>query len=235
MTIIVDTTVFGGPNPTTPGKQVELLVGALRSAGVNVGSYGNILARWVKDPNPHYFVNYEELAMKLSSAEAVGAQRNAVGDMREADACAAVNAWTGRSGLAAPAWAAGFYDVPPGGQDPTVWARQADGTRNRMAAPVKADIWSESLLGIVGGGAKDGRIGDFQRVCGELRIVCDSHRIRPVVFAAFGATDSRGRAAMVVGADNTYVQDVHGGPWRRMSDPAATAGTGGGQLPWGTP
>ncbi|MFJ5646164.1 hypothetical protein [Streptomyces sp. NPDC093223] len=231
MTIIVGTTEFGGSNPTTPGKQIELLLGALRNAGMNPGSHGSLLARWIKDPRPHHFVDYADLVAKLSAAGTVGAQRQAVGDRREADACAAVNAWTGRSGRPAPAWAAGFYTLPPGGQDPTVWARNIDGTPNRIAAPVKVDIWSDSLLGIVGGGAKDGRIGDFQRICGELRIVCESHRIRPVVFAGFGANESRNRAAATIGADNTYVQEVDGGPWLRMSDLIAAVGGGGGQMP----
>lgn len=225
MTITVGTTVFGGPNPTTPGQQVKLLVDALTAAGIAVGSYGNILARWIKDVVDHPFADYADLAANVSKAEAVGARRNAVGDRREADACKAVNARLGRGGGPAPAWAAGFYDLPPGGQDPTVWARQADGSRDRRAAPVKVDIWSEDLIGIVGGGAKDGRINDFARVCEELRIVCASHGIRPVVFAGFGANDSRDRAVAAVGPQNTYVQDADGGPWRLMSDPAPSSST----------
>ncbi|MEU0896705.1 hypothetical protein [Streptomyces massasporeus] len=225
MTITVGATVFGGPNPTTPGQQVKLLVDALIAAGVRLGSYGNILARWIKDVADHPFPDYAALAAALAGAEAVGAQRNAVGDRREADACKVVNAWVGRGGGPAPAWAVGFHDLPPGGQDPTVWARQADGSRNVKAAPVKVDIWAEDLLGIVGGGAKDGRINDFARVCEELRIVCASHGIRPVVFAGFGANDSRDRAVAVVGAQNTYVQDVNDGPWRLMSDPVPSSST----------
>ncbi|MFF7738284.1 hypothetical protein [Streptomyces sp. NPDC007984] len=219
MTITVGATVFGGTNPTTPGQQVKLLVDALTAAGVVLGSYGNILARWIKDAKDHPFPDHVSLAAALSGAEAVGAQRNAVGDRREADACQVVNAWVGRGGRPAPAWADGYHDLPPGGQDPTVWARQADGTRDPRAAPVKVDIWSEDLLGIVGGGAKDNKIMDFGRVCQELQIVCASHGIRPVVFAAFGANDSRDRAVDAVGAQNTFVQDVSDGPWRRMSDP----------------
>ncbi|MEW1614712.1 MULTISPECIES: hypothetical protein [unclassified Streptomyces] len=216
MTIIVGGMVFGGPNPSTPGQQIPLLVQALTQAGITVGSYGRILATWIKSADPHTFTSYAELVQKLTQLRAVGAQINQTGDDLENSAAATVGAWPGRGAGQVPTWAADFARIPAGGQDPNVYAANGAGQIALASAPVKPDIWSEHLLGIVGGRAKEVHLAKFTTICHDLVRVCASHGKRPVVFTAFGATDTTTTARAIVGAENTYVQDVTGGPWRPL-------------------
>ncbi|RPK67627.1 hypothetical protein EES43_02920 [Streptomyces sp. ADI96-02] len=214
MTIIVGNVVFGGPNPTTPGQQVQILVNALTAAGIQVGAYGRLLATRIKSDTPYQYASYAELAQDLTERRDAGAQINAVGDGLEAKAAAAVGAQTGRGGGQLPAWAVPFAVMPAGHQDPNVYARNGAGQRDVTSTPVKPDIWSDGLLGIVGGPAKDKNIQKFTTICHDLVRVCTSHQVRPVVFAAFGSQASVTEAVGIVGAKNTYVQDTKDGDFR---------------------
>ncbi|MEW1616625.1 MULTISPECIES: hypothetical protein [unclassified Streptomyces] len=86
--------------------------------------------------------------------------------------------------------------MSPGGQDPNVYAQDGTGQFAAGTTPLKVDIWSEDLLGIVGGPAKDERLEHFTRICNDLVRICASHNKRPVVFTAFGSrTPLRRRGA----------------------------------------
>ncbi|MEU8934367.1 hypothetical protein AB0D30_31340 [Streptomyces sp. NPDC048409] len=215
MPVTVGNTVYGAPG-TDPSAQIKKLVEALKDVGLQVGPFGRILAGWIKSGN-HVYLNYNELAADLSQQHAKGQQINDIGDMLEATAAQYLGAWTGRSGGGVPHWASGFVEFPPGGQDPNVYQRDAvTGGRAAVSTAVKPDIWSEDVLGIVGGPAKDRNLQKFETICHDLVRVSLSHGKRPVVFAALGAVETVTSARDIVGASNTYVQDRVGGGWRPL-------------------
>ncbi|AWW43343.1 hypothetical protein [Streptomyces cadmiisoli] len=211
MTIVVGTVRYE-PAGKNPRMAIEQLVAALRAAGLGSGAFGRHLSRQILAPTDHLYASYQELVASLTDMQVNGAARQQGGDNTEESAAQHVGAWTGR-GNAWPTWAQADTQLAPGGQDPTLYAQGSGPTK--QGAPVKVDIWSEHLVGIVGGAAKNDNVEKFINACKTLRKVADSHGKQAVVFAAFGTSQPIVDCAVVaVGAPHTYVQDAPGGPWR---------------------
>ncbi|WP_411120068.1 hypothetical protein [Streptomyces sp. 058-1L] len=216
MTIVVGTVRYE-PAGRDPRVAIEQLVRELKGAGLQAGAFGRHLAKQILDPQPHPYTDYLDLVDRLTEMRVNGASRSQAGDDLEASAAQHLGAWTGRTG-GIPGWAQADARTSPGGQDPVLYAFGAvaamkNGTVN--TAPASVDLWSDDVVGIVGGRAKDDNREKYVAACRTLAMVAQSHSKRPVVFAAHGSAPASVQVAIdAVGPANTFVQDAPGGPWR---------------------
>jgi hypothetical protein len=201
-------TTYG--SDTLPELVAELTV-AVVSQGSELSRLGRRLGRLAHDTADHPFDNVAALAAHLIATVGIGEERQQRGGDLEASAAAYIGGTVAR-GNDVPEWARPYVKVK-GKQDPDLYSTDLANT----ALTIKADVWSDGAVGIVGGAAKAKNEGKFKGICGQLRRICDDHGKQALVFAHHETPPNITRAAAnAVGAGNVLIFGVDG-QWTPLS------------------
>jgi hypothetical protein len=191
---------------------IKDLAPVVQGKGSDLGKLGKRFGDWLRDAiDDHPFDNVDALADALIATVGFGQQRQTQGDVREDSAAACISGTVSRGGGAVPDWAAAHVTMK-GKQDPDLYERTDPPKQNTNC--VKADVWSASAAGIVGGAAKAKNLGKFKGICGQLRTICASHGVQSYVFAHHetprevidAAIASNVDSVMVLGADDQWTK-----------------------------
>lgn len=184
------------------GDLIKLLTPELVSRGRSLKELGRRLGQMVKPGSAAAsFAGISDLADHLIKTYDSGVSRQARGDELENLAAQYIGGSMAK-GDTIPDWAVPFVKNNGNDRDPDLYETAQKDT----ALTIKPDVWSDSVVGIVGGAAKDGNLGKFKGICGQLNDLCQIHGKTPMVFAD-GATPQRviDAAKEAVGGANVLV------------------------------
>jgi len=172
---------------------------------------GKRLGTWLHDADDHPFADVGALADGLIATVGFGQKRQEKGNALEDSAASFIGGGVARGGGGVPDWAVPHVTTK-GSQDPDLYERTTPPKQNTNC--VKADVWSDGQVGIVGGAAKAQNLGKFKGICGQLRTICASHGKESYVFAHHetpqevikAAIEANVSAVMVYGADDQWTK-----------------------------